>query len=87
MKYFATNFLRQIFALALLIAAFAFASAIGGGKDIAGNYYDFTTGQVASSFDGRVYNPVHALPVAHSYVAHHAYAAPIAHYGAPLLFK
>lgn len=69
--------------------------AQGGVKDVLGNYYDFTTGQVSSSLTGHVYNTAPAVVPVHSYVSH-AYAAPYAHvpyvsgygvYGAPLLYK
>ncbi|GFQ85607.1 uncharacterized protein TNCT_473451 [Trichonephila clavata] len=42
--------------LGLLCVASAQWLASGGVKDYAGNYYDFTTGQVASSATGKVYN-------------------------------
>lgn len=40
---------------------------VGGGvKDAVGNYYDYTTGQVASSATGRVYN-TGALPLPYAH--------------------
>lgn len=77
--------------VAVALALIAAVSAIGGVKDLAGNYYDLTTGQYSSSLTGKVYNtysaPVAVAPVAHAplvapYAA--AYAAPYAaSYAAP----
>jgi len=50
------------------ICSVALAQWSGGAKDWAGNYYDFTTGQVASSATGKVYNTgAVPLPYAHYY--------------------
>ena len=80
-----------MFVVALLVAVFAFAAAQGGVKDILGNYYDFTTGQVSSSLTGRVYNSVPAaVPIAHHYsygaVVSPYVAAPVV-YSSPFLYK
>ncbi|KAH9407127.1 hypothetical protein TYRP_012673 [Tyrophagus putrescentiae] len=68
---------KLIFALAVLLAVVATftVSAQGGVKDVLGNYYDFTTGQVSSSLTGHVYNTAPAVVPVHSYVAHGGYAA------------
>ncbi|GFR05595.1 uncharacterized protein TNCT_472781 [Trichonephila clavata] len=40
------------------------AASFGGIKDLAGNYYDFSTGQYSSALTGKVYNtaPVAYVP-------------------------
>nr|AIW62602.1 hypothetical protein [Scytodes thoracica] len=70
-------------ALLIVFAAFvalATAASLGGVKDVAGNYYDFTTGQYASSLTGKVYNtaPVvaYSSPVVAAVAPHPYYAAP-----------
>jgi hypothetical protein len=72
------------------MALIAVVSAIGGIRDVVGNYYDLTTGQYSSSLTGRVYNtgyygaPVLAAPYAAPYA--YGYAAPYAlGYGGLLL--
>ena len=82
---------KQIFALAAIFAIIAVASCLGGVKDILGNYYDFTTGQISSSLTGHVYNTVpQPVPVAHyvgGYVASpYVHAGPVV-YSSPLLLK
>ncbi|KAF8795890.1 hypothetical protein HNY73_000337 [Argiope bruennichi] len=61
--------MNKVACLIVLLGLVCMASAqvllSGGVKDLAGNYYDFTTGQVASSATGRVYNTGHfPLPYA-----------------------
>ena len=68
----------------IIIAAFiavAFAAEPLNGRDILGNFYDGTTGQVSSSLTGRVYNTrVQVAPA--TYVAAHPAQAVVA---APLV--
>ena len=52
--------------------AISSAASFGGVKDLAGNYYDFSTGQYSSALTGKVYN---AAPVAYA-AAPHVVAAP-----------
>lgn len=63
--------MNKLYVFFFIAALFAVASAIGGVKDAAGNYYDFTTGQVASSATGKVYSPHYAYSpyLAHPYAA------------------
>ena len=62
--------------LLAVVATFT-VSAQGGVKDVLGNYYDFTTGQVSSSLTGHVYNTAPAVVPVHSYVSHGYAAAPV----------
>ncbi|GBN87166.1 hypothetical protein AVEN_18770-1 [Araneus ventricosus] len=52
--------------LAILVVVLGVCSAasFGGVKDLAGNYYDFSTGQYSSALTGKVYNtaPVAYVP-------------------------
>lgn len=54
-------------ALFAALATLCSAASYGGVKDLAGNYYDFSTGQYSSALTGKVYNtaPVAAAPVAY----------------------
>lgn len=76
----------------MALVALAQAQALSGARDVYGNYYDATTGQISSSLTGRVYNtarlaytapawsPYVAAPVA--YTSQVAYTAPLT-YGSP----
>ena len=73
--------MAKLIIIAALIAV-AFAAEPLNGRDILGNFYDGTTGQISSSLTGRVYNTagrVYGAPLVQA-----AYAAPIATYAAPI---
>ncbi|KFM75681.1 hypothetical protein X975_19327, partial [Stegodyphus mimosarum] len=58
--------MAKLVMIAVFVAFVAVASAasFGGLKDLAGNYYDFSTGQYSSALTGKVYNtaPVAYVP-------------------------